>query len=143
MDLLMQDVRYGVRRLAASPLFTVMAVLIIGLGIAANTAVFSVVNAFLFRPLPFVDADRLVEVQALVEEGELEGKLRVAPMEALGLVPDVAVAVVIEPVQLARQTDAALVWRLGELAGAVGDLVEVKASRGGRRERQRHRRQQR
>ena len=72
MDLLIQDVRYGLRRLAASPLFTVMAILIIGLGIAANTAVFSVVNAFLFRPLPFVDADRLVHVYQHSDEGEAQ-----------------------------------------------------------------------
>jgi len=70
MDLFVQDVRYGVRRLAASPLFTVMAVLIIGLGIAANTAVFSAVNAFLLRPLPFADPDRVVHVYQHSDEGQ-------------------------------------------------------------------------
>ena len=62
MDLLMQDVRYGVRRLASSPFFTVMAILIVGVGIAANTTVFSAVNAVLLRPLPFADAGRVVHV---------------------------------------------------------------------------------
>jgi hypothetical protein len=57
MDLLTQDVRYAVRRLAASPLFALMAILIVGVGIAANTTVFSVVNAVLLRPLPFANAD--------------------------------------------------------------------------------------
>ena len=70
MDLLAQDVRYGMRRLAGSPLFTVMAVLIIGLGIAANTAVFSAVNAFLLRPLPFADPDRVVHVYQHSDEGQ-------------------------------------------------------------------------
>jgi predicted permease len=70
MDLFIQDVRYGLRRLAASPLFTLTAILIVGLGIAANTAVFSLVNAFLLRPLPFEDADRLVYVYQHSDEGE-------------------------------------------------------------------------
>jgi putative ABC transport system permease protein len=70
MDLLVQDIRYGLRRLAASPLFTVMAILIIGLGIAANTAVFSAVNAVLLRPLPFVDPDRVVHVYQHSDEGQ-------------------------------------------------------------------------
>ena len=70
MDLLIQDVRYGLRRLAASPMFTVMAILIIGLGIAANTAVFSAVNAVLLRPLPFVDPDRVVHVYQHSDEGQ-------------------------------------------------------------------------
>lgn len=70
MDLLMQDVRYGLRRLAASPLFTVLAVLIVGLGIAANTVVFSAVNAVLLRPLPFADPSRVVNVYQHSDEGQ-------------------------------------------------------------------------
>ncbi len=70
MDRLIQDVRYGLRRLAGSPLFTVMAVLIIALGIAANTTVFSAVNAVLLRPLPFADADRVVHVYQHSDEGQ-------------------------------------------------------------------------
>ena len=70
MDLLMQDVRYGLRRLAPSPLFTVLAVLIVGLGIAANTVVFSAVNAVLLRPLPFADPSRVVNVYQHSDEGQ-------------------------------------------------------------------------
>ena len=70
MELFIQDVRYGLRRLAASPLFTAMAILIIGVGIAANTAVFSAINAVLLRPLPFADADRLVHVYQHSDEGQ-------------------------------------------------------------------------
>lgn len=70
MDLLIQDVRYGLRRLAGSPLFTIMAILIVGLGIAANTAVFSAVNAVLLRPLPFADADRVVHVYQHSDDGQ-------------------------------------------------------------------------
>ena len=70
MDLFVQDVRYGLRRLVASPLFSVMAILIIGLGIAANTAVFSAVNAFILRPLPFADPGRVVHVYQHSDEGQ-------------------------------------------------------------------------
>jgi len=62
LDSLVRDVRYGLRSLARRPAFTAAAVLILALGIGVNSAMFTLVNAVVLRPLPFADADRIMRL---------------------------------------------------------------------------------
>src|SRR3954468_4506404 len=63
MNTLIQDIRYGLRMLLKHKGFTAVAVLALGLGIGANTAIFSLVNGVLLRPLPFPDAERIISIE--------------------------------------------------------------------------------
>jgi len=71
MDVLQDDVKSAFRSLRRSPAFVAIAVLSLGLAIAADTAVFSVVDAILVRPLPFADPSRLVSVRGTVSYAEV------------------------------------------------------------------------
>jgi putative ABC transport system permease protein len=72
MQTLWQDLRYGARMLLKKPGFTLIAVMTLAIGVGANTAIFTVINAALLRPLPYEDAERLVTVDTTMRRDTVE-----------------------------------------------------------------------
>ena len=83
LESLLQDLRFGLRMLRKNPGFTAVAVLTLGLGIGANTAVFTVVNGVLLRPMPFPEANRLFLVSLTPRGGPFEWQPGVADHDYL------------------------------------------------------------
>src|SRR5436190_198033 len=81
MDTFLQDLRFGARALGRNPAFACVAILTLALGVGANAAIFSVVNAVLLRPLPWADPERTVMIwsrwtafdKTWVSDGEVNG----------------------------------------------------------------------
>src|SRR5215216_3978300 len=75
MDSIIKDIRYGLRSLLKRPAFTAIALIALALGIGANTAIFSLVNAVILQPLPYQEPDRLVWVYGNVRNGGNRGSV--------------------------------------------------------------------
>src|SRR5215813_6168333 len=80
MQTLWQDITYGIRTLRKNITFTLVAIVALALGIGANAAIFSVVNAVLLRPLPYRNAEQIVAIQELDKEGS---RIQVTPANFL------------------------------------------------------------
>src|SRR4026207_1126859 len=80
MNTLFKDIRYGVRNLLKHPGFTAIVVVPRAVGIGASSAIFSVVNTVLLRPLPYPQAERIVTIQELTRDGQ---RVQVTPANFL------------------------------------------------------------
>ena len=114
MDNLLQDFRYGVRILRRNPALAIAAILCFALGIGVNSAIFSIVNGVLIRPLPYRDADRIV----VINEGLPKmnpGMGRISPAEFVDY----------------RQLDGRVFDATAIYEGSLKGVVEIAAAGGG------------
>ncbi|HEV8369105.1 MAG TPA: ABC transporter permease [Pyrinomonadaceae bacterium] len=123
MDNLLKDLRYGIRSLLKRPAFTVVAVVTLGLGIGVNTAIFSVINAVLLRPLPYDDPDRLISFrsnQSAPDLADVEAQSKTIAKFGGMVTQPLAYTAGNEPIQL----------QIGQVTGGFFETFGVQPGRG-------------
>ncbi|HEU0252888.1 MAG TPA: ABC transporter permease, partial [Pyrinomonadaceae bacterium] len=123
MDSIIKDIRYGLRGLLKRPAFSAIAVLTLALGIGANTAIFSVVNAVLLRPLPYDDPARLITFrsnQSAPDLADVESQTKTLSRLGGMVMQPLAYTGGSEPVQ----------FQIGQVTGGFFETLGVKPERG-------------
>jgi putative ABC transport system permease protein len=123
MDSIFKDIRYGIRGLLKRPAFAAVAVITLALGIGANTAIFSVINAVLLRPLSYEQPERLVTFRSNQSAPDLADVIAAShSFSAIGgeVLSPLAYTAGAEPVQ----------FQVGQVSGRYFDTLGVQAARG-------------
>ena len=123
MDSLLKDLRYGIRSLLKRPAFTAVAVITLGLGIGVNTAIFSVINAVLLRPLPYDDPSRLISFrsnQSALDLADVESQSKM--FSRLG-------GIVVQPLDYTAGSEPIQI-QVGQVTGGFFETLGVKPERG-------------
>jgi putative ABC transport system permease protein len=123
MDSIIKDIRYGLRSLLKRPAFTAVAVITIGLGIGVNTAIFSVINAVLLRPLPYDDPSRLISFRSNQSAPDLEDvESQSKTFSRLG-------GMVMQPLAYTGGTEP-VQFEIGQVTGGFFETLGVRPERG-------------
>src|SRR5258706_11443534 len=123
MDSIFKDIRYGIRSLLKRPAFTAVAVITLALGIGANTAIFSVINAVLLRPLPYDSPERLVTLrsnQSVPDLADLEASSHTFSKFGGEVLQPLAYTAGSEPIQ----------FQIGQVTCGYFEVFGVKPERG-------------
>src|ERR1041384_817012 len=123
MDSIIKDIRYGLRSLLKRPAFTVIAVITIALGIGVNTAIFSVINSVLLRPLPYDDPARLISFrsnQSAPDLADVESQTKTFSRLGGMVLQPLAYTGGSEPVQ----------FQVGQVTGGFFETLGVRPERG-------------
>jgi putative ABC transport system permease protein len=127
-DTLRQDVRHAVRSLVATPTFTLTVLITLGIGIGATTAIFSVVNGVLLRPLPYLRAGELVHVQTRYVDGRattgLVSGVELQALRGLSQLVERAAGFQVEPFSAALRRNGALPVSVA-MSAVTEDFFEV------------------